>query len=289
MIIMRIKGGLGNQMFQYAVGRNLSLKTGLPLVLDRRHYRPTHEHGYGLDVFALADTPVENAALPPHRSDRPFANALSRVLGRGPRLMREAALEFDPAIAAIDGPAWLEGYFQTERYFAGNADIIRSEFTPTAAPDATNAAWLARIQADPLAVSLHVRRGDYVANPKFAARHGTCSAAYYDSAVAHMTDVLGAPPVIYAFSDDPDWVRDNLDLPATINVVGHNDASKNYEDLRLMGACRHHIIANSSFSWWGAWLNPRADKVVVAPAKWHADTQNDNPDIWADGWIRIAD
>ena len=107
MIIMRIKGGLGNQMFQYAVGRNLSLKTGLPLVLGRRHYRPTHEHGYGLDVFALADTPVENAALPPHRSDRPFANALSRVLGRGPRLMREAALEFDPAIAAIDGPAWL--------------------------------------------------------------------------------------------------------------------------------------------------------------------------------------
>ena len=288
MIIMRIKGGLGNEMFQCAVGRILSLKTGLPLVLDRRHYRPSHEHGYGLDVFALSDTPVANAALPPHRSDRPFANALSRVLGRGPRLMREAALGFAPAIAAIDGPAWLEGYFQTERYFAKNADIIRSEFTPTAAPDATNAAWLARTQADPLAVSLHVRRGDYVANPKFAARHGTCSAAYYDSAVAHMADVLGATPVIYAFSDDPDWVRDNLHLPATINVVGHNDASKNYEDLRLMGACRHHIIANSSFSWWGAWLNQQADKVVVAPAKWHADTQNDNPDIWADGWIRIA-
>ena len=215
MIIMRIKGGLGNPMFQYAVGRILSLKTGLPLVLDRRHYRPPHEHGYGLDVFALSNTPLENAVLPPHRSDRPIASTLSRILGRGPRLMREAALGFDPAITAIDGPAWLEGYFQTERYFAENADIIRSEFTPTAAPDATNAAWLARIQADPLAVSLHVRRGDYVANPKFAASHGTCSAAYYE----HMTDVLGAPPVIYAFSDDPGWVRDNLHLPATINVV----------------------------------------------------------------------
>jgi hypothetical protein len=287
MILMRLAGGLGNQMFQYAAGRALSLSTGLPLVLDRRFYARPREHHYALDAFALADTPVPEGDLPPDPKTQRLAHLIWRLSGRGPRRIREQGPGYDPAIAKITTPVWLEGYFQSERYFADHADTIRAELTPAAAPDAENARWLADIAQDPCAVSLHVRRGDYVRNPKFASVHGSCTAEYYARALEHVAARMDGEPVIYAFSDDPDWVRGNLHLPAEIRVVGHNDAARNTEDLRLMSACRHHIVANSSFSWWGAWLNPRPDKIVAAPATWFADPAYANPDIWAEGWTRI--
>jgi hypothetical protein len=274
-------------MFQYATGRALSRNTGLPLVLDTRHYQRSREHGYGLEHFHLAVTRVPATDLPPAPREQPLAHWLWRLMRREPQLQSEAGLAFDPAIATISGPAWIDGYFQSERYFLAHAQTIRAELTPKAAPDAENARWLEEIRAEPRAVSLHVRRGDYVANARFAARHGSCTPDYYARALAHVTEKTGVEPVIYAFSDDPDWVRDNLHLRAEIRVPGHNDAGRNYEDLRLMSACRHHIIANSSFSWWGAWLNPRADKVVAAPARWFADPDCVNPDIWPEGWARI--
>jgi hypothetical protein len=287
MITVRMKGGLGNQMFQYAAGRSLSLKTGLPLVLDLRHYRRARDHGYGLGKFDLADAPLDEARLPPHIRDRPLAYWLWRLTGRKPQLQVENGDGFDPAIASLSGPAWIEGYFQSEKYFAAHAATIRHELTPTFPLDAENARWLAEIAAEPRAVSLHVRRGDYVRNAKVAARHGTCTPDYYTRALAHIAQKMGADPVVYAFSDDPVWVREHLQLPAEIRVPSHNDIFHNVEDLRLMTACRHHIIANSTFSWWGAWLNPRADKVVAAPARWFADPAYANADIWADGWVRI--
>lgn len=287
MIIVRIYGGLGNQLFQYAAGRSLSLKTGMPLALDLRHYTREKEHGYALAPFALADVPVAASALPPLPGKQVLASALWRLMRRQPQRVRERNLGFDPSIAAISAPAWLDGYFQSERYFADYAQTIRAELTPAAPPDAENARWLDEIKANDRAVSLHVRRGDYVRNASFAALHGSCTPQYYERALEHILRQTGVEPIIYAFSDDPDWVRENLRLPAEIRVVGHNDASRNFEDLRLMSACSHHIIANSSFSWWGAWLNPSLEKCVVAPARWFADPNTVNPDIWADGWTRI--
>ena len=287
MIIVRMSGGLGNQLFQYAAGRSLALTTGQPLGLDLRHYAREREHGYALTPFALADAPVPASDLPPLPKKNPVRAFLWRIMRRQPGMVRENGPGFDASIPEVTGPAWIDGYFQSERYFAAHAATIRTELTPKAAPDAENARWLAEIRAESRAVSLHVRRGDYVRNARFAARHGSCTPDYYERALAHLADRMGAEPVIYAFSDDPGWVRDNLRLPAEIRVVGHNDAARNYEDLRLMSACRHHIIANSSFSWWGAWLNPSAEKIVTAPARWYADPKTVNPDIWAEGWTRI--
>jgi hypothetical protein len=136
------------------------------------------------------------------------------------------------------------------------------------------------------AVSLHIRRGDYVSNAKFNAAHGTCDLDYYARAAAFVAERVG-DPVIYAFSDDPAWVAENLKLPFEMRFVDHNDGSTAHEDLRLMATCKHHIIANSSFSWWGAWLNPLKDKVVAAPTQWFADPAKSNPDILPQSWHAV--
>lgn len=287
MIILRMKGGLGNQMFQYAMGRSLSLRTGQPLCLDLRHYGRAREHGYAMGQYDLAATVLEGADLPVLPRKNPVAYAFSKITGRFPPLLREKSLGFDPDIASHTGPAWLEGYFQSERYFSDHAETIRAELTPASPPDPENALWLAEIEQERNSVSLHVRRGDYVRNLKFAAHHGSCTPEYYARALEHVTERMGTTPVIYVFSDEPDWVVENMPLPGEVKVIRHNDAARNYEDIRLMSACRHHIIANSSFSWWGAWMNPRADKIVAAPDTWFAEPASVNPDIWAQGWTRI--
>ena len=288
MIIVTLIGGLGNQMFQYAAGRALALSTGQDLVLDRRHYLRAREHRLALEVFPLENRPVHKSALPPLWRDQPVRHILWRLAKHGPSHLREASSGYDPRIAQVTGPVRLEGYFQSERYFAPHANAIRSDLTIRTPPDPENVRWLEEIRAEPRAVSLHVRRGDYVRNARFAAVHGTCTPDYYTAALEHVTDQTGEQPVIYAFSDDPTWVRKNLSLPAEIRVVNHNGPERNYEDLRLMSACRHHIIANSSFSWWGAWLNPDPARIVVAPARWYADLRFENPDIWPANWVKIG-
>lgn len=287
MILVSLFGGLGNQMFQYAAGRALSDRLGLPLVLDRRHYDRAVEHGYALDAFRLADV-APASALPPTARAEPLRHLLWRLSGRGPRRFRERGLGYTPGFATISGPVWLHGYWQSERYFAAQAELIRADFTPRLPPGPGTARCLEDIATRDCAVSLHVRRGDYVRNPRFAALHGLCGPEYYARALERIAAASGAEPVVFAFSDEPDWVRDNLALPFETRVVSHNDASRSHEDMFLMAACRHHVIANSSFSWWGAWLNPRPDKIVIAPARWFADPRISNPDILPQGWHALG-
>ncbi len=142
---------------------------------------------------------------------------------------------------------------------------------------------MARRIAGSASVSLHVRRGDYLQSGAYVA----CSGDYYRAALHRVTEVTGTSPTIYVFSDDPAWARDNIDLPHEKVVVDFNGRDSDYEDLRLMSLCRHNIIANSSFSWWGAWLNANPAKVVVAPKRWFAATHAQNPDILPKGWLSL--
>ncbi|MCC6008093.1 MAG: alpha-1,2-fucosyltransferase [Rhodobacteraceae bacterium] len=286
MILVSIFGGLGNQMFQYAAARALALRCGQPLVLDLRHYAGPREHGYALDAFRLSARVGEARELPPRLRHEPLRALASRLARRDLPRWEERAPGFAPDVMGLQGPVWLHGYFQTERYFADHAPTIRAEFTPRAAPDAANAALLAEIAATP-SVSVHVRRGDYVRNPRFNALHGTCPPEYYAAAAAKLCDRHGQAH-FFVFSDDPAWARDNLRLPGPMRVIDHNAAASASEDLRLMSACRHHIIANSTFSWWGAWLNPRSDKTVIAPSRWFSDPGMHNPDLLPSGWLRVA-
>ncbi len=285
-VAVHIYGGLGNQMFQYACGRALALRRGARFCIDRRDFAAGPDQVFGLHHFNIVAQSGGDQMLPPTKKQR-LRYLVWRYGGRTPRFTREKSAAFDPEVLRLTGDTWLHGYWQSESYFDDCRDAIREELTIITPPSERNERLLEELRALP-AVSLHVRRGDYVSNPKALAHHGTCTPAYYRSAAQLVAGKTGIEPVFFVFSDEPDWARQHLDLPFETRIVDHNDNRHNYEDMRLMAACRHHVIANSSFSWWGAWLNPSTDKIVVAPEKWVTDPAMQNPRITPEGWIRLS-
>lgn len=280
MIYARLFGGLGNQMFQYAAGRALASRLGTDLALDTRTIRANGTRPL-VRVFDLDI--VDAPALPPGKQDGMLGYGLWRAFGSNPKFRRERGLGLNPGFFQWPDNSYLHGYWQCETYFADIAAHIRSAFVPVPAASPENAAMAARI-TNSTSVSLHVRRGDYLA----LGAHGVCSQAYYNAALDHVAARLPEAPTVFVFSDDPGWAHDNLPLPFEKQVVDLNGAATDYEDLRLMSRCQHNVIANSSFSWWGAWLNPNPDKIVTAPATWFAASSMHNPDILPKTWHSIA-
>lgn len=278
MITTRLHGRLGNQMFQYAAARSLALRLGTEVALDTRLVQSRGE-GVLTRVF---DLPVVSpGALPPLKAERPLRYAIWRMTS--PRFKRERGLGYNPAFETFADGSYLHGYWQSERYFERIAPRIRKDFTFPAFSSPDNAEMAERI-GDGLSIALHVRRGDYLS----LRAHTLCDQAYYDAALARVLDGLSETPMVYVFSDDPDWVRDNLPLPCARVVVDLNGPDTDFEDMRLMSLCDHNIIGNSSFSWWGAWLNTNPDKRVAGPARWFGDPKLVNPDILPDQWMKIA-
>jgi hypothetical protein len=285
MIYTRIQGGLGNQLFQYCTGRVLADKLGVELGLDIRGYDENSPFGVGLGHFNLRanDTPL---GLPSRKEDGLGGFIWDRICGRHKNIYKAAHLGYDPQVFRLSDGAYIKGYWQSETYFIDQRAQILKDLEIVTPPSAENIAALQNIE-NCLSVSLHIRRGDYVSNAKYNAMHGTCDLNYYERAVAYLVEKLGNDIVIFAFSDDPDWVAENLKLPVEVHYMRHNSSEKNYEDLRLMARCKHHIVANSSFSWWGAWLNPSNDKMVLAPKRWYEDANTSNPDIVPPAWIEL--
>jgi hypothetical protein len=172
-------------------------------------------------------------------------------------------------------PVYLDAYWQSERYFADIAGVVRREFAAKEPSDRENEALAAAIDAVN-SVSLHVRRGDYVDDPTTHRYHGICAPDYYQRAVDHISSRAGVSH-LFLFSDDQQWTRANLRFAFPTTFVGSNSPDCGYRDTVLMARRRHHIIANSSFSWWGAWLNPSRDKIVVAPQQWFWCVQQRHP------------
>lgn len=283
MIYTRLFGGAGNQMFQYAAGRALADHLGTDLVLDRRYMRlwdesrgDCFEH-YTNTRFREVDT------LPPSKFDGMLRYGLWRHLGRNPRFVRERTLGFDQHFFDTPDNSYLHGYWQSEKYFAANAEKLREEFRLTTPMNEANREMAARIEAAAVPVSVHVRRGDYVADGGFAA----CPPEYYTRAVERLTERAGAPLTCFIFSNDPAWARENLTLGAETVVVDINPESAGHFDMHLQSLCAHNIIANSTFSWWGAWLNERLGKTVIAPKTWFAPGKPANPDICPERWLKL--
>jgi hypothetical protein len=292
MIISQIIGGLGNQMFQYAAGRALSLGRGQSLRLDISGFA-----GYGLhqgfELQRVFNCSTEIAAEPDVRNilGWPFLSSIRRVVARpGMAAFRrdgfvvEPHFHYWPEMNHVPQDCYLVGYWQSEKYFQTHTSEIRADFTfkpPLLDRNAKLAEQIDQVNA----VSLHVRRGDYVDNAKTNATHGVCSLDYYRAAIQHVSDRI-IRPYFFIFSDDIAWVKDNLKIDMPCQYVDHNQGEESFNDMHLMSLCQHHIIANSSFSWWGAWLNPNANKIILAPKKWFAN-KNNVKDLFPQGWVTL--
>jgi hypothetical protein len=295
MIIVNLIGGLGNQMFQYACARALSIELGMPLKVTtdmfavyKSHNGPELERVFSLklDVARPAELRQMIGAL---RVSQIVRRALAVKLFaplRATRFIAEPNYRYwDGLLERARAGGYLQGYWQSERYFLKHAAAIRRDFTFRQSLSGPNAR-LAGAICDCVAVSIHIRRGDYTSNAKTLAMHGTCAPEYYFQAIENMR--RRAPDArFFVFSDDTQWVNEVL-LPRYPGLVpvNHNRAENSYNDMRLMSLCRHHIIANSSFGWWGAWLNPNPDKIVIAPRNWFANGM-DSADLVPDTYIRI--
>lgn len=291
MIIVRIMGGLGNQMFQYAAGRRLAAAHNTVLKLDISDFKEYNLHDYGLSVFSIKElfaTPEEIELLKEPESGS-FKRNLKKILRRPNKLgithIRESQYHFDPEILTMPDSVYLDGYWQSEKYFSDISEIIRNEFAVTL-PQTDKNMELAQQITSCESVSLHVRRGDYVTDEKTNTIHGTCDLGYYARCIKRLAQTVHHP-CFFIFSDDPDWAEENLRISHPVTFIGHNGPKKNYEDLRLMSQCRHHIIANSSFSWWGAWLNRYPDKLVLSPSRWFKEEKFDTKDLIPSTWQRL--
>ncbi|HEY4799707.1 MAG TPA: alpha-1,2-fucosyltransferase [Bacteroidia bacterium] len=291
MIIIKLQGGIGNQMFQYAFGKYLSLKHNTNLKLDLFFFGTQSLRKYELEGFSISGTVIsreEFSYILNPRKENLFIRGLKKLVGVDDRyvVISEAGFEFDPSAIAVSKNSYLSGYWQCEKYFKDVANVIRKEFV---LKDALNdpVTKLAEQIRNCNSVSIHVRRGDYVTNELTNRVHGVCGKNYYDTAVNYISGQI-SNPVFFFFSDDIAWVKQNMTIAYEHYFIS-NEAITAHEELHLMSLCNHNIIANSSFSWWGAWLNNNQKKIVIAPKNWFADEtlNNQTNDLIPHEWKRI--
>lgn len=290
MICVRLMGGLGNQMFQYAAGRSLAVRHGTVLKLDRSYLqgdqKGSTKRQYLLDKMMISAEIALPSEIPLIDGRASFAdlvrNRCQQLLKRQcSTVLSELGNRISSDFFRTPDYTYLMGYWQSPRYFEDIADIIRADFMCSTALQGKDEA-IASVIKDVDSVSLHIRRGDYL----LQTAHGVCSLGYYEKCVDTIAGILQCPH-FFIFSDDAEWVRQHLFIPFPHTLVDHNPAGAAAEDLRLMSLCKHNIIANSSFSWWGAWLNSNSGKRVFAPARWFADERLVPEDLIPPEWEKV--
>jgi hypothetical protein len=276
-VVVQIAGGLGNQLFEYAFGRSLALRNGVPLVLDNRSGFPRdfYKRTFTLDKYRIQCDFVPSSAdcsTPLGRVRRRLARWRNSGLpvARRSHVLERDEFVCDPEVREmrIVRPTYFEGVWQHEDYFAEYRDTLLEDLSLREQVSAETRGVAERIDGSN-AVCLHVRRLHGVPNQAGAAPLATNAAihldpSYYDRAVAFVAERV-TRPTFYVFADFPDWARENVRVPFPTEYVMHNGPDKDYEDLWLMSRCRAFVVANSTFSWWGAWLATHPEKLVVAP------------------------
>lgn len=289
MIIIKLHGGLGNQLFQYAAARALSKKnnTGLFFDVSLLHL---DEPGITKRYFALSVFNIE--VLLANKID---VTTFSHP-GKARKLLQKFKLickntytephfNYDPAFLKLKGDVIVNGYMQSEKYFKHLKSTLQGDLVIKALlSDITNLHFEHIKKTN--SVSIHIRRGDFVNDPNTKNVHGICGIAYYHKAInliASKVDDIS----LFVFSDDVEWTKQHLTTPYPIVFADHTHEANAYEDLYLMSNCKHNIIANSSFSWWGAWLNLNPNKIVVSPRKWFNQSTANTNDLIPEEWIKI--
>jgi len=291
MVLIQLNGGLGNQLFQYAFGRRIALDRKAELRFDLSAFTSQNRQ-YKLHYFNVIGSPASASELKQFfwwKQNTIFSlfyrlwSACKAYYRR--RWVEEQSIGFDKNMLMCPREVYLRGYWQSEKYFKEIESILREELTVQHPLNGSNLSMMERIKSC-TAVSLHVRRGDYVWDPPTNSTHGILPLEYYQAAIGLILEHVPTP-TFFVFSDDIAWVKENLRIErAEVVFVDHNSTEMDYEDLRLMSHCQHHILANSSFSWWGAWLSSKEDKLVIAPRKWYA-IDLDTRDLVPEGWIQL--
>ncbi len=295
MIAVKLMGGLGNQMFQYAAARSLALEKGTWVYLDPSFlYEDSKgrwtQRDYELDIFNIQYKFERSGRIRFLRSLN--TKSLRTRISDSPfwifpyRNFYQADHAFHPELFNYPKNTYLHGYFQSEKYFVAHQAQIRKGFEFLEPAKERNAEVLKQIR-ETMAISVHVRRGDYVSLAAASEFHGLMGVDYYKAAVEHILHGENFSPTFFVFSDDPQWVKENIKLDGETVYVDWNSGKQSFEDMRLMSNCKHHVIANSSFSWWGAWLNPSQSKKVVAPRHWFNDAALSDNDIIPASWTRL--
>jgi hypothetical protein len=284
MIIVKLVGGLGNQMFQYAAGLQLSVKHNVPLKFDlsflnkeAKHYTQRFLELDKFNIHVELASEKEIKAIKKQRWKNIFV----------PTWIEEQEKDIYTKFSKAGKNCYLNGYFQSEKYFINIAEQIRHKFRLK--KTLTEEKWTEIKQQiqNSNSVSLHFRRGDYVENARAHKHHGVCSMDYYQKAVKTIVENV-ENPLFFVFSDDIPWVKENfkIDFPT---VFADKKDETIHSDFQLMSLCKHNIIANSSYSWWAAWLNNHKSKIVIAPEKWitNPQMQKKTADLIPKNWIKL--
>lgn len=279
MVLVDIHGGLGNQMFQYALARKLK-KSGKKVFLDLSWYEKFDEREYQLKEYHLS-IPTADEKMRHDFQMKYLNNRLWDKLIKRPRnVITDQSGSIQTKVFRVDNVK-MTGYWQSEMYFKDIRDILLEEFEPLEHLISAEYRKKGIDMGQVHSVSVHVRRGDYLSKKNIAFRGGICTDEYYRNAISIIANRV-ANPVFYFFSDDIAWVKQQYQ-GENIRYIDLN--GKAYEDMWLMKKCKHHIIANSSFSWWGAWLCQNDGQLVIAPSNWKNGI--DNKVIYCADWITI--
>lgn len=283
-IIIKFQGGLGNQFFQYALGRSLAITTNQTVKYDLSWFKTQNKRRYELGIYNVVEnfaTDAEVKQLSKYREKIGFLKFLNRFSPIDESIyITESQFNFNPKILDTKIPVYLDGYWQSEKYFEKIKDAIHKELVLRNTPLIMNSQFADEIRTSN-SVSLHIRRTDYI-NGSDGFYH-TCPIDYYHQALA-ILEKTHKNLKLFVFSDDINWVKANL---KTSHPTVFIDGNKGYEDLTLMSLCKQNVIANSTFSWWGAWLNANPKKIVIAPNKWFTNQNINTQDLIPAGWIKI--
>ncbi len=299
MVIIGLRGGLGNQMFQYALGRRIALENNSVLKLDISSFKNdyVYKRKYSLGCFNI----IENIAT---EKDLKKATTLKskNYIGKFIRLItkmkpyykryllcEQQLFKYDPNVLRKFRDVYIDGSWQNEKYFKNIEDILRNEFAFKTNLDGENLKLAEQIR-NTNSVSLHMR--NYALNCSVTAisnrdlnEYGIMSSDYYNKAVKYIEKTQNNLQ-FFVFSDDINLARRNIKLEYPTSFIVTNDG-KDYENLQLMSLCKHQIISNSTFSWWAGWLNNNPDKIIIGPKKWFVDAHYDTSDLVPKDWIKI--
>lgn len=294
MIVIKLQGGLGNQMFQYAAAKSLALYSGKTLVLDLSFLEQNIEaydgftpRNYELSIFNHNDIIFTNYSTSLKNS---IYKLLSRIWsfflkGKADNYV-ELNIRYDSKFFSTNFPVFISGFFQSEKYFKQfSSEIFKIfQFPKIKSFELDNV--LAEIQKSQ-SVSIHIRRGDFVNSFKANSYHGVCDISYYNNSIIKINELIGTCNYFF-FSDDIVWTKQNFkNIPNSFFVDSRSLPT--WCDMFLMTQCNHNIVANSSYSWWGAWLNQNKQKVVIAPQNWFADNEMNSQidDLIPREWIKL--